>query len=49
VADSIDQDFATTAITLEEHFRGWLEINRTTDRSRSLPSELAVSTMQKPG
>ena len=32
MADSPDQDFVTTAITLEEQLRGWLaEINRYSD------------------
>lgn len=44
MADSVDQDFATTAITLEEQLRGWLaEINRFTEPEKQIPaySELA--------
>jgi tRNA(fMet)-specific endonuclease VapC len=39
MADSVDQDFATTAITLEEQLRGWLaEINRFTDPEKQIPA-----------
>ena len=37
MADSVDQDFATTAISVEEQFRGWLaQINRTNDVSKQV-------------
>ncbi|MEZ6128342.1 MAG: type II toxin-antitoxin system VapC family toxin [Planctomycetaceae bacterium] len=37
MADSVDQDFATTAITLEEQLRGWLaEINRFSDPEKQI-------------
>jgi tRNA(fMet)-specific endonuclease VapC len=39
MADSPDQDFVTTAITLEEQLRGWLaEINRYSDPEKQLPA-----------
>lgn len=39
MADSVDQDFATTAITLEEQLRGWLaEINRVSDPEKQIPA-----------
>jgi len=39
MADSVDQDFATTAITLEEQLRGWLaEINRFSDPEKQIPA-----------
>ncbi|MFM7836217.1 MAG: type II toxin-antitoxin system VapC family toxin [Planctomycetaceae bacterium] len=39
MADSVDQDFVTTAITLEEQLRGWLaEINRYSDPEKQLPA-----------
>jgi tRNA(fMet)-specific endonuclease VapC len=39
IADSVDQDFATTAITLEEQLRGWLaEINRVSDPEKQIPA-----------
>jgi tRNA(fMet)-specific endonuclease VapC len=37
MADSVDQDFATTAISVEEQFRGWLaQINRTNDVAKQV-------------
>lgn len=41
MADSVDQDFATTAITLEEQLRGWLakSIGFRTQKRRSLPTQ----------
>ena len=37
MADSVDQDFVTTAITLEEQLRGWLaEINRSSDPEKQI-------------
>jgi tRNA(fMet)-specific endonuclease VapC len=39
MADSVDQDFVTTAITLEEQLRGWLaEINRCSDPDKQIPA-----------
>ena len=39
MADSVDQDFATTTITLEEQLRGWLaEINRFSDPEKQIPA-----------
>lgn len=39
MAESADQDFATTAITLEEQLRGWLaEINRFSDPEKQIPA-----------
>lgn len=39
MADSADQDFATTAITLEEQLRGWLaQINRFQDPVKQIPA-----------
>jgi tRNA(fMet)-specific endonuclease VapC len=39
MADYVDQDFATTAITLEEQLRGWLaEINRVSDPEKQIPA-----------
>ena len=39
MADSVDQDFATTAITLEEQLRGWLaEINRFPEPEKQIPA-----------
>ena len=39
MADSVDQDFATTAITLEEQLRGWLaEINRFSEPEKQIPA-----------
>ena len=37
MADSVDQDFTTSAISVEEQFRGWLaQINRTQDVSKQV-------------
>jgi tRNA(fMet)-specific endonuclease VapC len=39
MADSVDQDFATTAVTLEEQLRGWLaEISRFSDPEKQIPA-----------
>ena len=39
MADSEDQDFATTAITFEEQMRGWLaQINRLRDAKKQVPA-----------
>ena len=39
MADTVDQEFATTAITLEEQLRGWLaQINRTQDVVKQIPA-----------
>lgn len=39
MADSQDQDFATTAITLEEQLRGWLaQINRFQEPLKQVPA-----------
>jgi tRNA(fMet)-specific endonuclease VapC len=39
MADSQDQDFVTTAITLEEQLRGWLaQINRFKDPVKQVPA-----------
>lgn len=39
IADSVDQDFATTAFTLEEQLRSWpAEINRLSDPEKQIPA-----------
>ncbi len=42
MADSADQDFATTVITLEEQLRGWLaQINRFQEPVKQIPAYAA--------
>ncbi|MBL8813635.1 MAG: type II toxin-antitoxin system VapC family toxin [Planctomycetaceae bacterium] len=44
MADSVDQDFVTTAISLEEQLRGWLaEINRFNDPEKQIPAYSELS------
>ncbi len=39
MADSVDQDFTTTVITLEEQLRGWLaQINRVQEPVQQIPA-----------